>query len=140
MARQKYLLDTCICVYWLRDKFNVKDRVNSVGLENCYISEITVAELKFGMEYGKLKGGPKYKDQRLDEFFTAINVIPVSPFFDKYAEEKARLTIAGTPTGDFDLLIGCTAVARKMMMVTQNIKDFENISNIQLENWIDNNK
>lgn len=140
MARQKYLLDTCICVYWLRDKFNVKDRVNSVGLGNCYISEITVAELKFGREYGKLKGGPKYKDQRLDEFFTAINVIPVSPFFDKYAEEKARLTIAGTPTGDFDLLIGCTAVARKMMMVTQNIKDFENISNIQLENWIDNNK
>ena len=136
MARQKYLLDTCICVYWLRDKYNVKDRVNSVGLENCYISEITVAELKFGREYGKLKGGPKYKDQRLDEFFTAINVIPVSPFFDKYAEEKARLTIAGTPTGDFDLLIGCTAVAKKMVMVTQNIKDFENIGHIKLENWI----
>lgn len=136
MARQKYLLDTCICVYWLRDKFNVKDRIDSVGLENCYISEITVAELKFGREYGKLKGGPKYKDQRLDEFFTAINVIPVSPFFDKYAEEKARLTIAGTPTGDFDLLIGCTAVAKKMVMVTQNIKDFENIGHIKLENWI----
>ena len=81
MARQKYLLDTCICVYWLRDKFNVKDRIDSVGLENCYISEIKVAELKFGREYGKLKGGPKYKDQRLDEFFTAINVIPVYPFF-----------------------------------------------------------
>ena len=136
MARQKYLLDTCICVYWLRDKFNVKDRIDSVGLENCYISEITVAELKFGREYGKLKGGPKYKDQRLDEFFTAINVIPVYPFFDKYAEEKARLTIAGTPTGDFDLLIGCTAVAKKMVMVTQNIKDFENIGHIKLENWI----
>lgn len=136
MARQKYLLDTCICVYWLRDKFNVKDRIDSVGLENCYISEITVAELKFGREYGKLKGGPKYKDQRLDEFFTAINVIPVSPFFDKYAEEKARLTIAGIPTGDFDLLIGCTAVAKKMVMVTQNIKDFENIGHIELENWI----
>lgn len=87
MARQKYLLDTCICVYWLRDKFNVKDRIDSVG-------------------------------------------------FDKYAEEKARLTIAGTPTGDFDLLIGCTAVAKKMVMVTQNIKDFENIGHIKLENWI----
>jgi tRNA(fMet)-specific endonuclease VapC len=136
MARQKYLLDTCICVYWLRDKFNVKDHVNRVGLENCYISEITVAELKFGKEYGRLKGGPKYKDQSLDEFFNAINVIPVSPFFDKYAEEKARLAIAGTPTGDFDLLIGCTAVARKMVMVTQNIKDFEHIKNICLENWI----
>ena len=39
MARQKYLLDTCICIYWLRDKFNIKDHVNSVGMENCFISE-----------------------------------------------------------------------------------------------------
>ena len=140
MARQKYLLDTCICIYWLRDKFGVKDYVNSVGMENCSISEITIAELKYGKEYGKLKGGTKYKDQRLEEFFKAVNVIPVSPFFDHYAKEKARLAIAGTPTGDFDLLIGCTSVAKKMVMVTQNTKDFENIKGIRLENWIDINK
>lgn len=48
----------------------------------------------------------------------------------------ARLTMAGTPTSDFDLLIGCTAVSRKMVMVTQNIKDFENIKDIHLENWV----
>ncbi len=48
MTRQKYLLDTCICAFWLRDKFNVDLRVNEVGMENCYISEITVAELKYG--------------------------------------------------------------------------------------------
>ena len=137
MTRQQYLLDTCVCVYWLRDKYNIKDRINAVGMENCFISEITVAELKFGREYGRIKGGSKYKDQHLDEFFDAVNIIPVSPFFDYYAEEKARLTVAGTPTADFDLLIGCTAVARKMVMVTQNIKDFENIKHIRLENWVD---
>ena len=48
MKQPKYLLDTCICICWLRDKFNVKSRINAVGLENCCISEITVAELKFG--------------------------------------------------------------------------------------------
>lgn len=58
------------------------------------------------------------------------------PSFDMYAKEKARLTMAGTPTSDFDLLIGCTAVSRKMVMVTQNIKDFENIKDIHLENWV----
>ena len=102
--------------------------------------ECKVRELKYGKEYGKLKGGTKYKDQRLEEFFKAVNVIPVSPFFDHYAKEKARLAIAGTPTGDFDLLIGCTSVAKKMVMVTQNTKDFENIKGIRLENWIDINK
>ena len=138
--RKKYLLDTCICVYWLRDKYDVKSYVNAVGMKNCFISEITVAELKFGKEYGKLKGGSKYLDQRLDDFFSAINIIPVSPFFDLYAEQKARLIMNGTPTGDFDLLIGCTAVAEKMIMVTQNTKDFENIKGICLENWIESGK
>ena len=137
MKQQRYMLDTNICAFWLRDKYDVKYRVNEVGMENCYISEITVAELKFGKEYGKLKGGPKYKDQKLDEFFNDINVLPIAPIFDLYGVEKARLRMAGTPTSDYDLLIGCTAVAEKMVMVTQNVKDFKNIKGIKIENWID---
>ncbi|MBQ9232273.1 MAG: hypothetical protein IJ190_14000 [Prevotella sp.] len=83
-----------------------------------------------------MKSGSKYKDQRLEEFFDAVNVLPILPSFDLYAKEKARLTMAGTPTSDFDLLIGCTAVSNKMVMVTQNVKDFENIKGIRIENWI----
>ena len=69
MKHQRYLLDTNICAFWLRDKFGIKYRVNEVGMENCYISEITVAELIYGREYGKLKGGPKYRDEKLEQFF-----------------------------------------------------------------------
>ena len=138
--KQKYLLDTCICAYWLRDKQNVKERINAVGFNNCYISEITIAELKFGKAYGQLKGGPKYREQPLKEFFEAMDVLPIAPVFDLYAEEKARLALAGTPTGDFDLLIGCTAVAEDMVMVTENVKDFQNIKGIQIENWIEWNR
>lgn len=61
----------------------------------------------------------------------------VAPVFDHYAEEKARLAMAGTPVGEFDLLIGCTAVTKKMVLVTQNVKDFKNIKSIQIENWIE---
>jgi len=137
MRRKCYLLDTNICAYWLRDKYDVKDRINAVGMENCYISEVTIAELKFGKVYGRLKGRPKYQDQRLEQFFDDINVLHIEPYFDHYAEEKARLELAGTPShDDFDLLIGCTAVAEDMVMVTQNVKDFKNIRDIQIENWI----
>ena len=138
MKQQCYLLDTCICAYWLRDKYDVKYRVNDIGMENCYISEITVAELKIdGKIYGKLKGGPKYKDQRLEKFIKDIHVLRIAPYFDIYAEEKARLDLAGTPVHDnFDLLIGCTAIAEDMVMVTQNVKDFKNIQGIRIENWI----
>jgi tRNA(fMet)-specific endonuclease VapC len=56
---------------------------------------------------------------------------------DYCAVEKARLRLAGTPADDdFDLLIGCSAVVEKMVMVTDNIKHFKNIDGIHLENWI----
>ena len=137
MKQKQYLLDTCICAYWLRDKQNIRERINAVGMENCYISEITIAELKFGKAYGQRKGGPKYREQPLKKFFETIKVLSIAPVFDLYAEEKARLALAGTPTGEFDLLIGCTAVAKDMILVTENVKDFQNIQGIQIENWID---
>ena len=140
MKHQRYLLDTNICAFWLRDKFGIKYRVNEVGMENCYISEITVAELIFGREYGKLKGGPKYRDEKLEQFFEDINVLPVAPVFERYGTEKARLRLAGTPTGDFDLLIGCTSVEEDMVMVTENVDDFKNIRGIRIENWVDRTK
>ena len=140
MKRKQYLLDTCICAYWLRNKMNVRDCINTIGFENCYISEITIAELKFGKAYGQIKGGPKYREQPLKKFFEAVNVLSISPIFDLYAEEKARLALAGRPTGEFDLLIGCTAVAKDMILVTENVKDFQNINGIQIENWIGKNK
>jgi len=37
---------------------------------------------------------------------------------------------------DFDLLIGCTAMEKKLIMVTENVPEFKRISNIQIENWI----
>ena len=140
MKHQRSLLDTNICAFWLRDKFGIKYRVNEVGMENCYISEITVAELIYGREYGKLKGGPKYRDEKLEQFFEDINVLPVAPVFERYGTEKARLRLAGTPTGDFDLLIGCTSVEEEMVMVTENVDDFKNIRGIRIENWVDRTK
>lgn len=50
------------------------------------------------------------------------------------------MALAGTPTGEFDLLIGCTAVAKKMVLVTENVKDFLNIKDIKIENWVEYSK
>lgn len=47
---KKYLLDTNICVYFLNGKFDLETKIEEVGLENCVISEITIAELKYGVE------------------------------------------------------------------------------------------
>lgn len=132
---KQYLLDTNICIHWLRNKFDIDKKINEVGFENCCISEITVAELKVGMELGRRKG-IKHK-QDLNSFFSVIKIIPISSAIDLYAEEKVRLRLAGTPADDdFDLLIGCSSVAEGLTLVTENINDFKRINNIKIENWV----
>lgn len=97
----------------------------------CYISEITVAELKYGVQCSS----NKTKNARiLSKFLEDINVIPFEAAIDLYAEEKARLRSLGTPVDDFDLLIGCTAVSCDLTLVTENIKHFLRIRNINMEN------
>lgn len=133
---RKYLLDTNICVFLLRGKYDVDKAIDRVGMDNCSISEITVAELKYGAELGMRKG-LHTKEDGLDYFLSSIDIIPISDVLDLFAAEKARLRMQGTPADDnFDLLIGCTAVCYGMTMVTENIKDFKNINDIALENWI----
>lgn len=46
----KYLLDSDICIFFLKGKFGINDRILTVGIENCCLSEITIAELKYGAE------------------------------------------------------------------------------------------
>lgn len=131
-----YLLDTNICVWLLRGRFHVDDAIDRVGWENCYISEITALELKMGVELSMLKDGID-RHAQLDRFLASIKILPISKALDLAAKEKIRLRLAGTPLEDnFDLLIGCTAIIHDMILVTENIKDFKNLQNVQLDNWI----
>ena len=133
---KRYLLDTNICVFLLRGMYEVDKKINQVGLKNCFISEITVLELKYGVELLKQRDGID-RSAQLNDFLSAISVIPITDALDVCAKEKIRLRLAGTPADDdFDLLIGCTAVAGNMTIATENIKHFRNIEGIKLENWI----
>ena len=134
---KRYLLDTNICVFLLRGRYQVDKRIDKVGIRNCYVSEITVLELKYGVELSKQKDGIDRSNQ-LNDFLSAVSVVPITDALDICAKEKIRLRLAGTPADDdFDLLIGCSAVAGNMIMVTENVKHFKNIKGIKLENWIE---
>jgi tRNA(fMet)-specific endonuclease VapC len=47
---RSYLLDTNICIYYLKGLYDLQNKVSQVGVSRCYLSEITVAELRFGAE------------------------------------------------------------------------------------------
>jgi len=136
MSKKSYLLDTNICAFYLRGKYDVDKRIDEVGWDNCFISEITMLELKMGAELSKQRDGiDRFK--QLNEFFSDIRVLPVTDAIDFAAQEKIRLRLAGTPCDDnFDLLIACTAISNDMICVTDNTKDFYRFKDIKLENWI----
>ncbi len=128
-----YLLDTNICIHFFRGKFNLLDKFLNVGLHQCAISEITLAELIFGAENSS---NPKKNHSIIEKFISQMTVIPIYNCIYRYGKEKARLRKNGLMISDFDLLIGCTAVENRLIMVTENTNEFDRISEIELDNWI----
>lgn len=130
----RYLLDTCICVFLFRQKYGVAERLSKLNPAQCYVSEVTIAELT----YGAYKSDRVEENlQLIDELVSAINVIPFAESIEIYAKEKVRLRALGTPVDDFDLLIAAAAVQQELVLVTDNIKHFKNIENLEIENWIE---
>jgi tRNA(fMet)-specific endonuclease VapC len=62
---KKYLLDTNICIYFLKGLFDLDKKIEQVGMANCFISEITVAELKFGVETATTRKRTENQSMRL---------------------------------------------------------------------------
>ncbi|TVZ25590.1 tRNA(fMet)-specific endonuclease VapC [Gillisia sp. Hel_I_86] len=129
----QYLLDTNTCVFFLRGKLNLDELIRSIGIENCFISELTVFELKYGAENSE---NPNKSHQAVSKFISGLSVIPIYGVVEKYAEEKVRLRNNGTPMHDeFDLIIGVTAIVNNLTLVTDNIKDFKYLKKLKIENW-----
>jgi len=130
----QYLLDTNICIYLFKGKFDIDKKIEKVGIQNCAISEITYAELIYGAE----KSEHPIKNLAVIENFTSqISILPIFNAIKIFAKEKARLRKEGKIISDFDILIGATAISNKMKMVTRNVAEFKRLKNIKIENWVE---
>lgn len=128
-----YLLDTSICVAIFRGNKSVAQKLNAVGKECCFVNDVVVSELLVGA----------YKSERTEEnlkqvnsFLEEVTIIPFADTVHVFAQERVRLWNAGNKIDDFDLLIGCAAKAKNLIMVTNNIRHFEHIEGITIEDWI----
>ena len=129
---KKYLIDTNICIYYIKGQFELKKKFEQADPDNCFISEITLAELLFGVENSEKKEKNK---KTLDNFLTGVKIVPIFHSLELYAKEKVRLRKSGTPIDEFDLLIGVTAVTHNLTMVTHNSEHFKRVKGIALEDW-----
>jgi tRNA(fMet)-specific endonuclease VapC len=128
-----YLLDTSTCVAIFRGNRDVADRMEKVGKDKCFISQIVVAELLFGA----------YRSNRVEEnlkqahaFIEEMNVLPFENCVETFAKERVALWNDGKPIDDFDLLIGCAAKVAGLTVVTHNVKHFSHIKDLRIEDWV----
>lgn len=129
---KSYLLDTNICIFYMKGKFGLDQKLGSIAADHLFVSEIILAELKFGVENSE---HPAKNRRALLNFLTGVQLLPIVQALDVFAREKARLRKAGTIIDDFDLLIGTTAIVHELTLVTNNTRHLARIKGIELEDW-----
>jgi tRNA(fMet)-specific endonuclease VapC len=131
----RFLLDTNICIYVLRQSEIVLKRLLAERPIDVGLSVITEAELRTGAA----KSASSTKTTRLlENFLRPLTVLDfTSDDALAYAEVRAKLERAGTPIGPLDTLIAAQAIARKLTLVSNNEREFRRIAGLRLENWAD---
>lgn len=131
-----YLLDTDTCVAIIRKRpARVLQRLQQQHPGTVGVSAITVAELSVG---AAKSAQPEQNAAALAQFLLPLDVYA----FDygaaqTYGQVRAELERQGTPIGSMDLLIAAHALSLDLTVVTHNIRHFDRIPNIRLEDWFE---
>ena len=131
----KYLLDTNICIYLIKKKPpQVLQQFRSHSIGDIGISSITVAELQYGVQKSQYT---EQNQRALEQFLVPLVVAS----FDEqaaaeYGKIRAALEAQGTPIGALDMLIAAHALSLGVTLVTNNVREFSRVSELQLVNWV----
>jgi len=118
-------------IHYLRGVQAIVDRLDELAPEGLAVSVISLAELYQGVFYSS---DPVGDELELLSFLSDVEVVPLTDeVCRQFGVERGRLKSAGTPIGDFDLLIGCTGVHLGLTVLTNNRRHFERIAGIELE-------
>lgn len=134
----KYLLDTNIVSYFLRDASPaLSQRILDSTPDTLAISIISAGELRYGLS--KLPHSRRATEltYHLNALLTAITVQPLpADAAPHYGNTRSQLEAAGTPIGNNDLWIAAHALAQNMTLVTNNTREFERVVGLRVENWV----
>lgn len=130
----KYLLDTNICIYWLKGNELIEQKILSVGIDNIAISFINISELYYGA----------YKSQRVEANLAMIRQLTDQmtiiesdeAISETFGNMKAALESAGKIIDDADLFVAACAQVHGLTLITNNTKHFKRIKGLKLDNWM----
>ena len=130
----KYLLDTNILIYTIKNRpASVRDKFNQhVG--QMAISTITIGELVYGAERSS---HPQKNLLDIEGLIARLEVLDFDqPAAEHFGDIRAHLYRKGTPIAPYDMMLAGHARAHGLIMVTNNKKEFDRVEGLRCENWV----
>lgn len=128
-----YLVDTCTWIEYFHRNESVVRAIDSHTPQSLLVSEITIAELLFGAMHSANPAKHIAEVERLRRIYP---VVTISNAIEDYAEIRANLVSRGLKVGDMDIFIGATARHHHLTVVTDNIRHFELMPDVKVDNWV----
>jgi tRNA(fMet)-specific endonuclease VapC len=130
----KYMLDTDMCIYVIKQKpGSAIRRLRRTHVLDVCISAITLSELEHGVAKSSR---PDRNRMALAEFLAPLQVVPYDDMAaQKYGTLRACLEQRGTPIGSLDMLIAAHALALDCTLVTNNEAEFARVPQLRVQNW-----
>lgn len=135
---EKFILDTCTWIEFFHERNGVKEKVDSKDVDQIFASEVTLAELTYGAinseDYKRHIKEPEWLRQY-------VTIYEISDVFEEYGQIRCALNKISKnkakEIGQFDMLIGATALHYDLTVVTDNIKDFSLMPGVKCVNWVE---
>ena len=132
-----FLLDTNICSYLISNaepySQNILGHLTRYGKKDIFISSITVAEMFYGIENSTQK---ELNLKLMGDFISNFGVLDfTSKNAASYGKIRLEMKNKNRRIGDMDMLIAAVALSNDLALVTNNEKDFKDISELRMENW-----
>lgn len=129
-----YLLDTNACVDYFSGRYPaVVVRIQRSAPDDLRLSSVVIAELRYGADHSTQ---PSANHSRIDTLVAEIECLD----FDlqaaaAYGRVRANLEAAGRPIGPNDMLIAAHALSRRLVLVTDNLREFRRVRGLKVESW-----
>lgn len=129
----KYMLDTNICIFTIKNRpQQVRDAFNRHYGQLC-MSSVSLMELIYGAEKS---ASPERNLTVVEGFAARLEVLPYDELAAVHTGQlRAELARSGTPIGPYDQLIAGHARSRGLVVVTNNLREFDRVPGLRIEDW-----
>jgi len=129
-----YLLDTNIVSYWMRGDERVIERLQAHSPSELSLCTVTLAEILYGIRKSRTK-----KRERQNRIQSITSMLDLHPFDEqaagRYADVRCQLELSGKPISERDTQIAAIALARKLTVVTHNVREFARVDRLKVVDW-----